>query len=137
MFFVSIYDSCSSASWYWFIAADSPDWQRMPIVAWYNGGPGSSSLFGWFQEGISPYFVKADLTLGDGEYAWTRFANIICVDNPIGVGFSYTGSGAYRTSEEQIGAIVGELCEYDHDYVFQLARAIEAHHGITATAKGE
>ena len=79
----------------------------MPIVAWYNGGPGSSSLFGWFQEGISPYVVQADLSLGDGAYAWTRFANIICVDNPVGVGFSYTGSGAYRTSEEQIGADMG------------------------------
>lgn len=61
-------DTAGSQLWYWFIAADSANWQSMPTVAWYQGGPGGSSLYGWFQENISPYGFSQNLTITDNPY---------------------------------------------------------------------
>ena len=66
--YVSLNDTDGSQLWYWFIAADAPNWQQMPIVAWYQGGPGGSSLYGWFQELISPYSMTQTLQLVDNPY---------------------------------------------------------------------
>jgi carboxypeptidase C (cathepsin A) len=81
--YIGLNDTDGSQLWYWFIAADSPNWKQMPTVAWYQGGPGGSSLYGWFQENISPYGMTQDLRLTDNPNSWTRVANIICIDNPV------------------------------------------------------
>jgi hypothetical protein len=55
------------------------------------------------QENISPYGVSPTLQLIDNPNAWTRVANILCIDNPVGVGFSYTQvcvSGAGRVKRK-------------------------------------
>ncbi|KAB2019044.1 hypothetical protein ES319_D08G272100v1 [Gossypium barbadense] len=66
-----------------------------PVVLWLNGGPGCSSFDGFvyehgpfnFQEG-SP---KGSLpTLHLNPYSWSKVSNIIYLDSPAGVGFSYS-----------------------------------------------
>jgi hypothetical protein len=37
--------------------------------------------------------IDKDLNLIPNPNAWTKAANILCIDNPVGVGFSYTQSG--------------------------------------------
>jgi len=59
-----------------------------PLVLWLNGGPGCSSLTGFFTE-IGP--VTSDLYSGNftvNEYAWNKEVNIIYIENPAGVGFT-------------------------------------------------
>ncbi|KAK8075683.1 Carboxypeptidase s1 [Apiospora hydei] len=60
--------------WFWFFEArDKP--AEAPLVTWFNGGPGCSSMIGLFQE--------------HGPCHWNNYANMLYVDQPIGTGFSY------------------------------------------------
>ncbi|RHZ32374.1 hypothetical protein DYB37_012652 [Aphanomyces astaci] len=58
-----------------------------PLVLWLNGGPGCSSLNGFFTE-LGPFVVQSDLSVKRNPYAWNRKANMVFLDSPAGVGFS-------------------------------------------------
>ncbi|KAK8463737.1 hypothetical protein PHAVU_011G028600 [Phaseolus vulgaris] len=79
------------ALFYWFFEAeDAPS--RKPLVLWLNGGPGCSSIaFGAAQE-IGPFLVDQEEHLKYNKFSWNKVANIIFLDSPIGVGFSYTNN---------------------------------------------
>ncbi|KAF5448296.1 hypothetical protein F2P56_028846 [Juglans regia] len=65
-----------------------------PLVLWLTGGPGCSGLSGLLFE-IGPFtFDYANSsgnkpTLELNPYSWTKIANIIFLDAPVGTGFSY------------------------------------------------
>merc|ERR1711962_719015 len=65
---------------------DQPgDWTNYPLVMWLQGGPGSSGVgYGNLAE-LGPYDVNGDKRDG----AWTKKANVMFVDNPVGTGYSY------------------------------------------------
>eukprot|EP00210_Caulerpa_lentillifera_P004885 g4661.t1 len=74
-----------------------------PFVFWTNGGPGCSSFFGLFLEN-GPYEIQEDLSLCWKEYGWDVGHNIVFVEQPIGVGYSYSSSSEDQvTTEEQVG----------------------------------
>ncbi|KAF2182419.1 alpha/beta-hydrolase [Zopfia rhizophila CBS 207.26] len=60
-----------------------------PLVLWLTGGPGGSSMIGMMQE-LGPCLINEH---GNGtvcnEFGWSKNANLIFVDQPAGVGFSY------------------------------------------------
>ncbi|KAH9404020.1 hypothetical protein TYRP_014534 [Tyrophagus putrescentiae] len=64
-----------------------------PVVLWLNGGPGASSIgSGTFAEN-GPFRVKSDgKTLEHDKYSWNRFANMLYLESPVNVGFSYNSS---------------------------------------------
>ena len=72
--------------YYWFIpSSNSP--KNDPVVLWLNGGPGCSSMDGALYEN-GPFLFKDNSTeFRDEEnpYAWTKFANVIYLDAPVGV----------------------------------------------------
>lgn len=60
-----------------------------PIIFWFDGGPGISSMVGLFS-GIGPlFFTHKSLTLVENPYTWNLHANLMFIENPVGVGFSY------------------------------------------------
>ena len=63
-------------------------------VIWLNGGPGCSSEDGALME-IGPYRLNEDGTLRLNDGAWTEFANVLFIDNPVGTGFSYVDTDSY------------------------------------------
>ncbi|XP_072985736.1 serine carboxypeptidase-like 35 [Typha latifolia] len=75
---------------YWFFEAEQEP-EEKPLVLWLNGGPGCSSVaYGAAQE-LGPFLVRSNgpnLTLN--AYSWNKVANLLFLEAPVGVGFSYT-----------------------------------------------
>jgi cathepsin A (carboxypeptidase C) len=61
-----------------------------PVIFWFDGGPGISSMVGLFS-GLGPlFFTHKDLKFVENPYTWNLKANMMYIENPAGVGFSYT-----------------------------------------------
>ena len=62
-----------------------------PVLIWYNGGPGCSSMLAWAQE-HGPWVMEDGGTIFHAnEYSWNKFANMLYIEAPAGVGYSYCG----------------------------------------------
>nr|GMC78478.1 serine carboxypeptidase-like 18 [Ipomoea batatas] len=89
---------------YYFIESErSPE--NDPLFLWLTGGPGCSALSGLLYE-IGPFTINYANSTGEipalelNPYAWTKVANIIFLDQPVGTGFSYSKTWeAYRCSD--------------------------------------
>ncbi|CAI5996849.1 unnamed protein product [Closterium sp. NIES-65] len=91
------------AYFYWLVEAiGQPD--SKPLLLWLNGGPGCSSVgCGLFEE-VGPWRVasKAGAALLYNKYAWNRLVNIVFLESPVGVGYSYSNDTSdYTTDDEQ------------------------------------
>ncbi|TYJ16052.1 hypothetical protein E1A91_A10G224000v1 [Gossypium mustelinum] len=79
---------------YYFIQSER-DPSKDPLILWLTGGPGCSALSGLFFE-IGPLqFNMVEYngslpTFALNPYSWTKVANIIFLDAPVGTGFSYS-----------------------------------------------
>lgn len=88
---------------YWFFESRN-DPKNDPIVVWLNGGPGCSSLMGLFYElGPSSILTPTETPIFN-PYAWNNNASVIFLDQPAGVGFSYTDSGKVEVSDTRTAA---------------------------------
>ncbi|KAF6771706.1 hypothetical protein AHF37_09622 [Paragonimus kellicotti] len=85
---------------YWLVeAADRPD--KAPLVLWLNGGPGCSSLEGLLQEN-GPFKVVPGPALEYNPYSWNKVANMLYLESPAGVGFSYARDGVIGTDDDLV-----------------------------------
>ncbi|KAK4545312.1 hypothetical protein LTR36_003492 [Oleoguttula mirabilis] len=80
---------------YWFFESRN-DPKNDPVVLWLNGGPGCSSLTGLFME-LGPSFVNKDGGLDYNPSSWNANASVIFLDQPVNVGYSYSGSSVSNT----------------------------------------
>uniref|UniRef100_M4BZR6 Carboxypeptidase n=1 Tax=Hyaloperonospora arabidopsidis (strain Emoy2) TaxID=559515 RepID=M4BZR6_HYAAE len=71
---------------YWYAESQNEP-ANDPIVLWLNGGPGCSSLGGFFTEN-GPFVVQYDLSVKLNQYSWNRKVNMVWLESPAGVGFS-------------------------------------------------
>ncbi|PON77719.1 Serine carboxypeptidase-like [Parasponia andersonii] len=77
------------ALFYWFFHAQENAHQK-PLVLWLNGGPGCSSIaYGAAQE-LGPFLVRPNGQLILNKFSWNKAANLLFLEAPVGVGFSYT-----------------------------------------------
>ncbi|KAL1525238.1 hypothetical protein AB1Y20_020105 [Prymnesium parvum] len=87
---------------YWLVEAEN-DPASAPLVLWLNGGPGCSSLDGFIYE-HGPFRTNPmDPTkLVRFEHTWASVANMLYLEAPAGVGFSYSTNPAdYQTNDDQ------------------------------------
>ncbi|XP_069809668.1 lysosomal protective protein-like [Dendropsophus ebraccatus] len=85
---------------YWFVECQE-DPKSCPLVLWLNGGPGCSSLAGLLTE-HGPFLIHPDSsTLKNNEYSWNKIANVLYLESPAGVGFSYSDDKNYVTGDTQ------------------------------------
>ncbi|CAN6235682.1 unnamed protein product [Urochloa humidicola] len=82
------------ALFYWFFEAEREP-EKKPLLLWLNGGPGCSSVaYGAAQE-LGPFLVRGyGANLTRNAYAWNKAANLLFLEAPVGVGFSYTNRTA-------------------------------------------
>lgn len=71
-----------------------------PILIWFNGGPGCSSMLGLFQEHGPYIFDDGETVIKPNPYPWNVRANLLYIESPAGVGFSWgNGSDAQLHSD--------------------------------------
>ncbi|XP_061600013.1 cathepsin A-like [Cololabis saira] len=86
---------------YWFVTSQR-DPAKDPVVLWLNGGPGCSSLDGFLSEN-GPFHVNDDgATLYENKFSWNTIANILYLESPVGVGYSYSDNTKYATDDNQV-----------------------------------
>ncbi|XP_057975383.1 serine carboxypeptidase 1-like [Malania oleifera] len=100
--YVTVDPKAGRALFYYFV--ESPhNASAKPLILWLNGGPGCSSFgYGAMQE-LGPFRVNSNgRTLFRNEYAWNNVANVIFLESPAGVGFSYSNrSSDYNTAGDK------------------------------------
>ncbi|XP_017701690.2 serine carboxypeptidase 1-like [Phoenix dactylifera] len=114
--YVTVDPKKERALFYYFV--ESPyNSSTKPLVLWLNGGPGCSSFgYGAMQE-LGPFRVERDgKTLSRNQYAWNNVANVLFLESPAGVGFSYsntstdyTSNGDKRTAKDSYTFLVNWL----------------------------
>eukprot|EP01063_Lacrimia_lanifica_P019765 TRINITY_DN27191_c0_g1_i1.p1 TRINITY_DN27191_c0_g1~~TRINITY_DN27191_c0_g1_i1.p1 ORF type:complete len:538 (+),score=236.05 TRINITY_DN27191_c0_g1_i1:50-1663(+) len=83
---------------YWMVESMN-DPANDPVIMWYNGGPGASSLFGLMQEfgplllddsSFDEQWAKTGIPSPQpNPYSWALNATIVCLDSPPPIGFSF------------------------------------------------
>ncbi|XVF66998.1 hypothetical protein PTKIN_Ptkin10aG0085000 [Pterospermum kingtungense] len=92
--YVKLQPQDHKALFYWLFEAQTEP-ARKPLVLWLNGGPGCSSVaYGAAQE-LGPFLVRSNGTqLTYNQFSWNKVANMLFLEAPVGVGFSYTNISA-------------------------------------------
>lgn len=82
---------------YWLFESQSSP-RDDPLVFWFNGGPGCSSLNGL--KHIGPFKVSSNLRLVENKHSWNRRANLVLIESPVGVGYSYSVDESIDADDE-------------------------------------
>lgn len=92
--YVTVDEGHGKALFYWFFEAfEKP--KEKPLVLWLNGGPGCSSIGYGQAEELGPFLTqKGKPELKFNDYSWNKEANLLFLESPVGVGFSYTNTSA-------------------------------------------
>ncbi|KAI9117604.1 hypothetical protein K1719_011770 [Acacia pycnantha] len=132
------------ALFYWLTQATSSPHNK-PLVLWLNGGPGCSSVAYGASEEIGPFRInKTGSSLYLNKYAWNREANILFLESPAGVGFSYTNTssdlkttGDKRTAQDALIFLIRWMSRFPHYKYreFYIAGESYAGHYIPQLAK--
>ncbi|KAF5735596.1 serine carboxypeptidase-like 25 [Tripterygium wilfordii] len=151
--YVTVNKVAGRALFYWLTEAPQEPLSK-PLVVWLNGGPGCSSVAYGASEEIGPFRInKTSSGLYLNKFPWNTVANLLFLETPAGVGFSYSNrssdlldTGDRRTAEDSLEFLVqwmGRFPRYKHrevyltgesyagHYVPQLAREIMKHNRIS------
>ncbi|KAG6558069.1 hypothetical protein Mapa_000249 [Marchantia paleacea] len=108
---------------YWFFTADHENPSSLPLAIWFNGGPGCSSVGDGLLQELGPFYITSDdngrTVLELNSYSWIKAANMVFLEAPVGVGFSYSDSPSdytlftdKRTAEDNLQFLLVWLEKY-------------------------
>ncbi|KAB1225987.1 Serine carboxypeptidase 24 [Morella rubra] len=126
------------ALFYWLTEATAHP-EKKPLVLWLNGGPGCSSVAYGASEEIGPFRInRTGLSLYLNKYSWNRVANILFLESPAGVGFSYTNtssdlkdSGDERTAQDALVFLIrwmSRFPQYQHREFYLAGESYSGHY---------
>jgi cathepsin A (carboxypeptidase C) len=74
-----------------------------PVLLWFNGGPGCSSMLGFMQE-HGPYVMEDGKDeFHENEWSWNKEANVLYIESPAAVGYSYyISQGDFNFTDEAV-----------------------------------
>ncbi|QCE14491.1 serine carboxypeptidase-like 19 [Vigna unguiculata] len=109
--YVGVGESEDVQTFYYFIQSDNNP-KEDPLLLWLSGGPGCSSLSGFFLE-IGPLALKREEYNGTApnlifrNQSWTKVSSIIFVDLPVFTGFTYARTELAAQSSDTVLASQG------------------------------
>ncbi|KAH6837878.1 serine carboxypeptidase-like 34 [Perilla frutescens var. hirtella] len=112
--YVTVNATHGRALFYWFFEATTNPHNK-PLLLWLNGGPGCSSIGYGQSEELGPFFPqkgKPELKLNKN--SWNKAANLLFLESPVGVGFSYTNTSS------DLKAHIGDTITARDSYKFLL-----------------
>lgn len=96
----------NGAQYFYYLAESrSPTAAQDPLVLWMTGGPGCSSVLAMLTEN-GPCSVRprrdggGGVELSTNPWSWNEVANVLWVDQPMGVGYSTAGQRLDRSEKE-------------------------------------
>ncbi|XP_045787389.1 serine carboxypeptidase-like 45 isoform X2 [Trifolium pratense] len=88
-------DEINQRNLFYYFVESEVDPVSKPVVLWLNGGPGCSSIGqGAFTE-HGPFQPTRKGGLVKNQYSWNRAANMLYLDSPASVGFSYSTNKSF------------------------------------------
>ncbi|XP_058011636.1 lysosomal protective protein-like [Ahaetulla prasina] len=85
---------------YWFVESQGNP-AADPVVLWLNGGPGCSSMEGFLAEN-GPFHLHDNGTVYLNPDSWNKVANMLYLESPGGVGYSYPAAYGNPVSDSQV-----------------------------------
>ncbi|GAY39852.1 hypothetical protein CUMW_047580 [Citrus unshiu] len=77
---------------YYFVEAEVEPHEK-PLTLWLNGGPGCSSVGGGAFTELGPFYPRGDgRALRRNSMSWNKASNLLFVESPAGVGWSYSNT---------------------------------------------
>uniref|UniRef100_A0A7C9EXE1 Carboxypeptidase n=1 Tax=Opuntia streptacantha TaxID=393608 RepID=A0A7C9EXE1_OPUST len=151
--YITVNEKSGRAFFYWFVESDGNPSSK-PLLLWLNGGPGCSSIAYGMAEEIGPFHIRKDgKSVYLNRHSWNKVANVLFLDSPAGVGFSYSNTssdlhtnGDKRTAQDNLKFLLGWFEQfpqykgrdfyiagesYGGHYVPQLSQAIVRHNSAT------
>lgn len=104
---------------YWFVESQK-DPANDPIVLWLQGGPGCSSLLGMLSENGPFHADPSGSQVSLNPYSWNKLANVLYLEAPAGVGFSFSDdksdytTGDQKTADDNYKALQQFFARYPH-----------------------
>ncbi|XP_011624635.1 serine carboxypeptidase-like 35 [Amborella trichopoda] len=88
--YVRLREGDGKALFYWFFEAQG-NVSEKPLLLWLNGGPGCSSIAYGASLELGPFLIRNNQSkLIFNNYSWNKVANLLFLEAPVGVGYSYT-----------------------------------------------
>ncbi|XVF39127.1 hypothetical protein PTKIN_Ptkin01aG0010600 [Pterospermum kingtungense] len=92
--YVDVDEKAGRSLFYYFVEADK-DPDNKPLTLWLNGGPGCSSVGGGAFTELGPFYPRGDgRSLRRNSMSWNRASNLLFVESPAGVGWSYSNTSS-------------------------------------------
>lgn len=138
---VTVDETNGRALFYWFFTADTPDASSKPLALWLNGGPGGSSIgYGLLKE-LGPFYpdgTPSTPSLSLNENSWIKEANIIFLESPVPIGFSYSNTSSdyfeitdQRTAEDSLQFLLNwykKFPEYKTNELYLIGESYAGHY---------
>ncbi|MQL82607.1 hypothetical protein Taro_015067 [Colocasia esculenta] len=135
--YVTVDARAGRALFYWLV--ESPNSASAPLVLWLNGGPGCSSVAYGASEELGPFRIRPDgQNLYLNPYAWNSAANLLFLESPAGVGFSYSNNsldlytaGDQRTADDAYKFLVNwfeRFPQYKHREFYIAGESYAGHY---------
>jgi serine carboxypeptidase-like clade 2 len=140
--YITVDASHGRALYFMFAEASDIDPSTAPIGFWQTGGPGCSSLLAQFTEN-GPFKIAGAGKLELNPYAWNKRLNMLWVESPAGVGFSYSNdTNDYRVGDARTAADANIFAQqflhvyfpqYKKHPIYSLGESYGGHYTISFT----
>ncbi len=85
-----------------------------PLIWFFEGGPGMSSLHAVFYQN-GPFRLNKDMTLSKNEFSFNNIADVLYVDQPLGTGYSNCTDKSLFPHDESV--IAEDLISFFHNFL--------------------